>query len=868
MKNRLVLIVTAALSLMTLGLSAASAQVPQQISFAGRLTDLNRNVLDGTFSIVFSIYDASSGGNLLWTETQPAVTVTNGAVQTKLGAVTPIPYTVGNAANAYLQIQVGTDVLSPRQPLLSTLYAYSANNLGGIPFTAYVDTITTQNVGGVKTFISTVTAPGFVGSGTALTGVTAVSVPASGITAGTLGGGVIASSLAASVPLPDAQLSANVSLLASTQTVTAQKTFSNTVTVSTTLVVGSYATFLSSVNASGFFGNGAGITGVTASSIAAANISAGSLGAGVIASSIAATVAFPDSQLSANVSLLNSTQTATANKAFASTVTVNALTVGGDARFGSGTLISTASAGNLTLPGTVTATSFVGDGSTLSNIVTNPMGSTLVMNSSPAFNTSTKIGIVVTTNVFVDGKPVTANNGTRDSSLLYLRAHYDSQPGGGTTDSPYDFALVHVMDSLSSNVPATHLAIRDNAGEDLVSVLSTGEVDISSGAALSSFVMGNLTVPGTVAAANFTGDGSTLSGIVTNPLTTSLILNSTTSLRTSTRAALTVATHTYVTAVPPSSGFGNGSFLSSPNLGLRGYYHTGGQTLTYDFRLIHVMESASPSGHLAVTDDHGNEVLTILDSDRGGNIGIGASTSTPAALLTISSATAAASDVLLQVSSGDAVSQTMLRVTGSGTVVIGTAPVNTAVRLQVTGKLRLVDGTQANGRILTSDANGNASWTAPTGVQLSSTQTFTGQDTFSNLVTVSSSVIVTSSVTAAEFVGDGSFLTNVSSLAATVPILDSELSANVGLLAGAQTYSGLKTFSAPLTVVSSMSVTGNLGSGGSLRPACKTAAQLQGMTPLDAGEVYCDSSDGFQWYVATGTAMGQWAALGRPTVGP
>ena len=53
----------------------------------------------------------------------------------------------------------------------------------------------------------------------------------------------------------------------------------------------------------------------------------------------------------------------------------------------------------------------------------------------------------------------------------------------------------------------------------------------------------------------------------------------------------------------------------------------------------------------------------------------------------------------------------LMRITGGGNVGIGTSAPST--RLHVAGGVRFVDGTQAAGRVLTSDAVGNASWQTP-----------------------------------------------------------------------------------------------------------------------------------------------------------
>src|SRR4030067_1170121 len=58
-------------------LSAISwGAVPSLINFQGILTDtLGNPVADGNYSVTFRIYDAASGGNILWQEDQVVSTI-------------------------------------------------------------------------------------------------------------------------------------------------------------------------------------------------------------------------------------------------------------------------------------------------------------------------------------------------------------------------------------------------------------------------------------------------------------------------------------------------------------------------------------------------------------------------------------------------------------------------------------------------------------------------------------------------------------------------------------------------------------------------------------------------------------------------
>ena len=68
---------------------SAYAETPKTINYQGYLTDAGGNPVNGTRSIVFSIYNVNSGGTALWSETQ-SVAVNNGIYSVILGSVTPI----------------------------------------------------------------------------------------------------------------------------------------------------------------------------------------------------------------------------------------------------------------------------------------------------------------------------------------------------------------------------------------------------------------------------------------------------------------------------------------------------------------------------------------------------------------------------------------------------------------------------------------------------------------------------------------------------------------------------------------------------------------------------------------------------------
>ncbi len=118
----------------------AATGINSQINFQGKLVDSSGlNVSNGSKTVVFTIYDRSSSGTALWTETQ-SVTTTDGIFNVQLGSVTPIPSTFNfNWDGLYLGIKVGSDSeMTPRIRLTAVPYAFNAQKVAGL-------TVTDQN---------------------------------------------------------------------------------------------------------------------------------------------------------------------------------------------------------------------------------------------------------------------------------------------------------------------------------------------------------------------------------------------------------------------------------------------------------------------------------------------------------------------------------------------------------------------------------------------------------------------------------------------------------------------------------------------------------------------------------------------------
>ncbi len=132
--------------------ASAALDVPQLLQYQGRLTDASRiTVDDGTVSMKFAIYDASSGGNCLWSaanndadsatidctggpEGELTVTVTDGIFSVLLGDTSDSQNALDDElfddnASLFLGVTIDSDLeMTPRKRIASAPYALQAGD--------------------------------------------------------------------------------------------------------------------------------------------------------------------------------------------------------------------------------------------------------------------------------------------------------------------------------------------------------------------------------------------------------------------------------------------------------------------------------------------------------------------------------------------------------------------------------------------------------------------------------------------------------------------------------------------------------------------------------------------------------------------
>ena len=112
----------------------AVAAVSGRIPIQGRLTDAAGSPLDGTYSIQFSLYDVSSGGTALCSDTN-SVDIDNGLFYSEIfGTCSGVP----DGEQLYLGIKVGADPeMTPRQGIYPVPYATTLRPGAVISTTGY-----------------------------------------------------------------------------------------------------------------------------------------------------------------------------------------------------------------------------------------------------------------------------------------------------------------------------------------------------------------------------------------------------------------------------------------------------------------------------------------------------------------------------------------------------------------------------------------------------------------------------------------------------------------------------------------------------------------------------------------------------------
>jgi hypothetical protein len=133
-----------ALSLLLLATAGTALAQAESVTYQGVLRDSAGDaVADGSYAMSFALYDASSGGALLWSEGQAAVQVTGGSFSVELGSGGAFGTLFQDHAGTQLWLEVsadtgsGLEIYNPRVAVSRMPYAAQAteaDSAGSVPW--------------------------------------------------------------------------------------------------------------------------------------------------------------------------------------------------------------------------------------------------------------------------------------------------------------------------------------------------------------------------------------------------------------------------------------------------------------------------------------------------------------------------------------------------------------------------------------------------------------------------------------------------------------------------------------------------------------------------------------------------------------
>ena len=109
--------------------------VPALLNYQGYLATADSGLVNGTLAMTFRMFDSETKGAELWSEPHPAVEVSNGQFFILLGSETSFPPGLFDGSILYLQMEVGTEVFSPRKAIVSVAYSQMADEADPVSYT-------------------------------------------------------------------------------------------------------------------------------------------------------------------------------------------------------------------------------------------------------------------------------------------------------------------------------------------------------------------------------------------------------------------------------------------------------------------------------------------------------------------------------------------------------------------------------------------------------------------------------------------------------------------------------------------------------------------------------------------------------------
>jgi len=429
---------------------------------------------NGNYDFGFSLYNDPQGGSQIGgTQTQIAVTVSNGLFTTTLD-FSSAPW---NGQSLWLQILVRTNggsafsTLAPRQSVTSSPYAIqslnaaTAGSANSLAATNLVGTILNSELPANPVFLGSVTAGSYSGNGNGLTNLNPANLVA-GTAAINISGAAATAATASNVTgnIADFQLSTNVALLGAGNSFVGANSFAGVLMATNTnnLIYGNFTGNLAAgvITAGLLSGDGSALTNLAPVSLAAGTAAisiSGNAATATTASNVTGTIA--DFQLSTNVAFLNGANSFNGTNEFAG---VTIATNTNNLIFGSftGNLAgnaTTASSAGLAA-NAVTAANFVGS---LSGDVTGTQDATTVASVGGQSAASIAAGASAANAATSTNAPgtIVMRDASGNFAVGMITATFVSANGGGLTNlNPASLATGTAAINISGNAASATTA--------------------------------------------------------------------------------------------------------------------------------------------------------------------------------------------------------------------------------------------------------------------------------------------------------------------------------------------------------------------------------------------------------------------------
>ncbi len=447
---------------------------PKTVNFSGTLKS-QQNVLNGSYSVKVKFMDTNS--TVLWEETHPSITFTNGVFSVPIGNINGSQLTPTllkqtdqlqiEVNNSFLKLSFTSGMYAQFSQYASTAETATTSNVSLKALSVAWSAITNKPSGIVTSnYTGTITANAFSGDGSKLRNVAANSVADNAVTsAKILDGTIVNADISSAAAIPFTKLSITKSDITGLGIPASDTTYSagtgltltgTTFKIANTVVTSNYN---GTITSKGFIGDGSGLTGVTIGN----TLNDGAVGTSKLADSSITQAKIADGSVS-NSKLATGTFT---------NIT------------GLGTLTTSLAGTSGLFSGTVTANAFSGNGAGLTNVAATTIADGAVSTAKVADSAITSAKILDGTIVNADINAAAAiafsklNIVKSDITGLGIPASdttYTAGTGLGLSGTTFSIANTVVTANYAGTVTANYFA---GNGSRLTGITTTSLADNS-----------------------------------------------------------------------------------------------------------------------------------------------------------------------------------------------------------------------------------------------------------------------------------------------------------------------------------------------------------------------------------------------------